>query len=166
MSEPLDRAMMQLRERLGLTVETRIGRIGALAAQRFAVASSDDAPMYFDVAAAQAAGYAALPLPPLLLTSTRQWDPGPRLSDLRPDGTPLTDLGLPEGDVRVLGGGQRIRFFRDVTVDTEVVSRVQLRRVTPEDARGGPLLVVDLLRTFRDAAGTPLVECEETRLLR
>jgi acyl dehydratase len=166
MSVGLRDAVANLEARVGESVEFPIPPIGALAAQRFAVASSDDNPVFFSESAALEAGYQSLAVPPLLLTSVREWGAGPALSGLRVDGTPLSDLGIPPVELRVLGGGQELHFYRDVTVGTPIRARFELCGVSLTEGKTGSMVVVQLKRTFTDTDGELLIACDERRILR
>jgi acyl dehydratase len=162
-----DQALEYLDERRGSTVTADIGRVSELFSQRFAVASSDLNPIYFDREAAEAAGYAALPLPPLLLSSVRGWEAGPTGADLLPDGTPVEDFEVPaELGLHVLGGGQELEFRTDLTTESVIHAEFRLDDAKLKQGRSGDLLVVTLSRTFYEKDGEIALRCTDTRLLR
>ena len=79
---------------------------------------------------AAAAGFAGTPLPPLLLSSTRSWEPGPGRGELGDDGIVLTDVGYPAGSgLRTLGGGQALQFHADALAGVELVSEAEVKDV-------------------------------------
>lgn len=167
MSDRLEAARQEIAEQVGTVERTAIGAVPATWARRFAVACGETDPVYFDDDAAAAGGWAGTPLPPLLLSSTRSWAPGPTGEDLAPDGTPRHDLGFPPGHgLRALGGGQRLELLGDALADVELVGEVELTGVTAKAGRSGELLVVELERRFLTANGELLVRCTEDRILR
>lgn len=119
----------------------------------------------FQIACGAAAGDPDA-VPPLLLTATREWGPGAPSDKLNRDGTPV-DLGIPAASaVRILGGGQSITAHRLVPLDVPLVVESRITAVDAKDGRSGPLVVVALRRTYHDAAGTLLITCDESRVLR
>ena len=167
MSERMAAALEQLQAQLGEVRRTDIGAVAPLWARRFALACGETDPVFFDDEAAAAAGYAGTPLPPLLLSSTRSWEPGPGRGELPEDGTNLTDVGYPTGSgLRTLGGGQSLRFHADALANVELVAEAEVRSATTKEGRSGELLIVEVERRFLTADGELLVTCDETRLLR
>ena len=167
MSDRLRAAAEEIAAEIGRVERTEIEAIPALWARRFAIASGETDPVFYDAAAAAAGGWAGVPLPPLLLTATRSWKAGPPRTQLEEDGTPASDVGRPGGyDLRVLGGGQTVRFHADALAGVDLVNEVQVVAVTPKEGRSGSLLVVELERRFSTAAGELLVTCDESRILR
>jgi hydroxyacyl-ACP dehydratase HTD2-like protein with hotdog domain len=160
-------AAADLAARVGSRERLDLGRVSARDARRFAVASGDSNPVYHDAVAAAEDGYEALAVPPLLLPATRQWGPGPDAAGLRPDGLARDDVGLPGvGGLRTVGGGQALLFHANVCVDVPIVAELTLRDVAVKHGRSGELLIVAIDRSYRQADGTPLLECRETRVLR
>jgi hypothetical protein len=167
MSADVHAAAAELESQIGVVVRHEIGAISPLWARRFAVACGEDDPVFFDDDAAAAAGWAGTPLPPLLLSSTRSWQPGPDRAALDEDGTPISEVGFPRGfGLRALGGGQSLTFHADAIAGVELVADAELRHATVKSGRGGELIVVELERRFSTAEGELLVACGETRILR
>ena len=167
MSDRLQAAADELAAQIGRVERTGIGPVPALWARRFAMACGETDAVFFDDAAAAAAGWAGTPLPPLLLTATRSWQPGPERDGLSDDGMPRVDIGIPAGhDLRVLGGGQSLHFHADALAGVDLVAEVELVNATPKEGRSGALLVVELQRRFSTVSGEPLLTCDETRILR
>jgi len=156
-----------VRAQIGTIRRTEIGAVSPLWARRFALASAETDPIYFDEAAARAAGWAGTPLPPLLLSSTRSFEPGPGRGDLAGDGMSLVDAGYPRGhDVRVLGGGQSLELHADALAGVELATEAEVTDATLKEGRSGELLVVELERRFLTLDGEVLLTCHETRLFR
>jgi acyl dehydratase len=163
----LDAALRDLQSRIGEVSRTEIGAVSPLWARRFALACGETDPIFFDDEAAAAAGYAGTPLPPLLLSSTRSWEPGPARDALSEDGTNLADVGYPQGSgLRALGGGQSLRFHADSLAGVELVAEAEVKGAQAKSGRSGELLVVEVERRFLTTDGDVLVSCDETRLLR
>jgi acyl dehydratase len=166
-SDRLREAAEELRRQLGDVRRRELGAVSPLAARRFALACGESDPVFFDDDAAAAAGWAGTPLPPLLLSSTRSWEPGPGRSELAGDGTPHDDVGFPAGyGLRALGGGQSLRFHEDAVAGVELASEVELTGATVKSGRSGDMIVVELERRFLGPDGELLVSCDETRILR
>jgi acyl dehydratase len=160
-------ALDQLHGQIGRPTRDEIGPVAPIWARRFALASGETDPVFFDDAAAAAAGYAGTPLPPLLLSSTRSWTPGPDRDDLGEDGMVLTDVGYPAGSgLRTLGGGQSLQFHADALAGVDLAVEAEIKDVRTKEGRSGELLIVEVERRFLTADGELLITCDETRLLR
>ena len=81
-------------------------------AQRFAYAATDRNPVYFDDAAAKAAGYERKIAPVLFASSMLEYQAGPAEEDLKEDGVTrgLFPKVVKDGAI-LMGGGQEIEFF-------------------------------------------------------
>jgi acyl dehydratase len=166
-SSDLNAALDELREQIGDVRRRDIGAVPELSARRFAMACGETDPVFYDEAAARAAGWDGVPLPPLLLSSTRSWDPGPSREELNEDGMVLSDVGYPGGHgLRALGGGQALRFHADALAGVALVTEAEVTGANTKTGRSGDLLIVELERRFLTADGELLVTCEETRILR
>jgi hypothetical protein len=167
MSAELNAAAEQVRRQIGEVHRARIGTVQTLWARRFALASGETDPIYYDEEAAHEAGWAGAPLPPLLLSSCRSWEPGPSRDDLADDGMSLVDVGYPRGHgLRVLGGGQSLELHADALAGVELATEAEVTAATLKEGRGGELLVVELERRFFTLDGESLVTCKETRIFR
>jgi acyl dehydratase len=167
MSDALAIAQAAIESQLGQVATIELGGISEVNARRFALASSDDNPIYFSPEAASEAGYAGTPVPPLYLSSVREWGAGTPSVELQSDGTTTSDVGRPEGlGLRVLGGGQRLEFLADVLVDVPVTATFEVLDVTRRSGRSGDMIVVEVSREYRSADGVTLVRCTESRILR
>ena len=167
MSDQMRAAVERLQRELGEVRRTEIGAVAPIWARRFAMASGETDAVFYEDAAAEAAGFAGTPLPPLLLSSTRSWEPGPGRGELGDDGIVLTDVGYPVGSgLRTLGGGQALQFHADALAGVELVSEAEVKDVRTKEGRSGELLIVEVERRFLTADGELLITCDETRLLR
>jgi hypothetical protein len=167
MSADLAKALDQLRSQVGDVRRQHIDPVPALWARRFAVACAEDDPVYFDDGAAAAAGWHGTPLPPLLLSATRSWTPGPERAQLGDDGMALADVGYPAGcRLRTLGGGQSLTFHADAVADVSLVAESAVTDARVKPGRSGELLVVALERRYLTRDGELVLVCDETRLFR
>jgi acyl dehydratase len=143
------------------------GRVWSRDFRRFAIAVDDLDPIYFDDDAARAAGYPASVAPPVFLSATMDFGHGPALANLRPDGTGADRTSwLPLEGFRLMGGGQDLAFHRPVLDGTEVRVRSTLESVAEKEGRSGPFLLLGLRTTYRDGSDQPLVECDDTIIVR
>lgn len=167
MTAAIETAADELREQIGQITRVDIDPIPAWWSQRFALACGETSQVYFDETAARAEGWAAIPLPPLLLSSTRAWGMGGSVSDLSEDGTPRRDVGLPaDSGLRALGGGQRLTFVGDAVSGVGYTSEAEVVGVTPKSGRSGDLLIVEMQRRFTITGGNLVLVCNESRVLR
>jgi acyl dehydratase len=143
------------------------GTVSARDIERFAVASSDASPIYADEEAARQAGYDGIPSPPLMLSSVLEWGAGPRLNDLRPDGTGLgRESWLPLDGLRLMGGGQDLLLHSPVLAGTEFVAQPALESVTLKQGAAGSMVLMVIKTEFRTPEGVDLVTCRETLIAR
>ena len=163
----LDEVCERVRARIGTVSWEDLGRVGATEFQRFAVAAGETDPVYFDDAAARAAGSPGAIAPPLFLSSVLGWGAGAPDGALRADGTAPDDTAdLPLTGLRLMGAGQDIDFHNPVHDGVRLVRETSVEDVTLKEGRSGPFLVVTLLRRFLDESGTPLLTCRENFIAR
>ncbi len=152
---------------IGKTERVKLGTIRERDFQRFAVAGGNLNPLFFDGAAAKAAGYSAIIAPPLYLSSVMGWEAGPPEEALRSDGTGGQEAaGLPVEGLRLMGGGQDLEFHHPVTDGMEVTMELGPESVELKDGRSGQFLVITLTRRYRDRNDRLLVTCRETFIAR
>lgn len=160
-------ALEVLQRQIGDVRRTQLGAVAPLWSRRFALACGETDPIFYDDEAAAAAGFAGTPLPPLLLSSTRSWAPGPGRDELSEDGISLADVGYPAGSgLRTLGGGQALQFHADALAGVELATEAEVKGARTKEGRSGDLLIVEVERRFLSANGELLITCDETRLLR
>lgn len=156
-----------MKRHVGHQDEIAIGAIHRREFQRFAVAAGDRNPLYFDEAAARAAGYAGLVVPPLFLSAVMGWGAGPEEVALREDGLAESDAFLiPMRGLRVMGGGQEVEWHAPVLEGVQVTLRRELEEVRWREGRSGPLVLLVVVRRYVDAQGALLVSCRETFMVR
>jgi acyl dehydratase len=165
--ELIDRAYTAARAMVGTTRKVALGSLNERDLQRFAMVVGHTGAEYSDPTAAARAGYPAMPATPLYLTAVLGWEAGPPEHDLLSDGNSLDPLGdVPVDGLRVMGGGQDLTFHEPVLAGTEVVMHTRLHDVTRKDGRNGPMLVIEIYRSYVDTTGALLMECRERFLAR
>lgn len=157
----------EVKRQIGKTVRFRVGTIERRDFQRFAIASGDCNPLFFDDDFARAAGHPSAIAPPLYLSSVLGWEPGPPQESLRPDGTTGQETpSMPLGGLRLMGGGQEIEFHRPVTDGMEVTMEVGAEAVELKHGRSGDLVVITLARKYFDHNEQLLAVSRETFIAR
>ena len=116
--------------------------VTALDVKRFAVASDDPNPLYYDEAIAKQSRYGSLIAPPLFYMAPLT-DPVPE-SEMRPDGMPyegrypIPPTPLP----RLMDGGTEIEFFVPVRIGDRLTARSKITDIYQKEGRSGPLIFV------------------------
>lgn len=139
-----------------------LGEITALMFQRYAIAVGDLNPIYFDDAAARAAGHPGIVAPPNFLTSILGWQPGPAEPDLLEDGTEAGILAPEIRGLRLMGGGHELTFGRPVRPGDVVTARRKLTELYEREAKFGVLIFAISEIAYTDQRGEHLVTCRET----
>jgi len=125
-------------------------------------AFGDEDPVWRDPAAAAAAGFDALPVPPTATVLVDHWREGGALATAVAIGADLD---------RLLHGEASWELVRPVRPGEELTARARVRDVaTRQGRRGGAMTVVTMETEFTDASGDvvvrrrdTLIETEETR---
>jgi acyl dehydratase len=139
-----------------------LGDITALMFQRYAVAVGDLNPVYFDDAAARAAGYSGVVAPPNFLTSVLGWDPGPPEGELLEDGTEAEILAPEIRGLRLMGGGHDLTFGQPVRPGDVVSARRKLVDLYQRESKLGLLTFAVADIVYTNQRGEHLVTCRET----
>jgi acyl dehydratase len=143
-----------------------VGEITASMIQRFAVATGDDNPLYFDVHQARAAGYRDIIAPPTFIAAVLGWEAGPSEGALMVDGSDPA-LVIPETiGYKFVGGGQSLTFIEPLCAGDVVRARKRLTEVYEREARSGTLVFLVFETVFENDRGTQLVRCRETLIAR
>lgn len=167
MSDPFSKLYEELKRHVGKSERTDLGIVRAHDFQRFAIASDNPNPIFFDDGAAKAAGYPGAIAPPLLLSAVRNWQAGPPNDSLRPDGTTSHEFAfVPLEGMRVMGGGQDLDFHAPVTDGMRVSMEMRLDGVELKQGRSGQLLLIRTTQVYRDGADQALITCRETFIAR
>ena len=140
-----------------------LGVVRAKDFQRFAVASGDPNPIFFDDEVARRHGKPGVLAPPLYLSSVMGWGVGPPEESLRPDGSAGDDAAsLPLEGLRLMGAGQDLEFFEPVTDGAEVVMERIVEAVDLKEGKSGALILVRLTKRYLGADDRLLLVCRET----
>jgi acyl dehydratase len=167
MSVSIPAVYEKVKAAIGKTERVKLGAVRERDFQRFAIAAGNLNPLYFDNAAAKAAGYPSTIAPQLYLSSVMGWEVGPPEDQLRADGTGGQEaVGLPVDGVRLMGGGQDLEFHHPVTDSMEVTMEVGPESVELKEGRSGQFLVITLTRRYRDQNDRLLVTCRENFIAR
>lgn len=129
-----------------------------LSAQRYAHATGDLNPLYFDLEAARAAGYQGLLAPPTYVTSQNSWDAGPAEADLRYDGVnPGRFPGAVSPEATLMGGSQTLEIRRPVLQGEDLSVEVEAIDTTQRETSRGVLTFYTIEARFRDHRGDLVV---------
>jgi len=126
--------------------------ITAKESQRFALAADDLNPIYLDEAAAKAAGYRTVVVPPIFLA----WSltPARRVSDLREDGIYRGGGRRVNLNVkRVMFGGEEWEFLQPVYAGDTVTAETRLKSLEEKDGSSGPFVLQTTETTYTNQAG-------------
>lgn len=104
--------------------------------------------------------------PPMYLTSVLDWGTGEVGERVRADGlSPREAPHVGDHDVRVVHGGQQLRWYRPLLVGAgQLVAERHVRRAAVRSGRAGPLAVLDLETRFTEVGRGVLTRCRETIL--
>jgi acyl dehydratase len=155
----------EVRARIGeLTQPPVTAVITARDAQRYAMAVDDLNPVYFDEAAAHAAGYRTLVAPPTFVShvvaATKP------LSELREDGLFRGGTQLRLGLPRVMAGGDAWDFLSPAHVGDVVTAETRLASVTEREGRNGPFVTSVVETVFTNEAGETIARLRQTAIAR
>ena len=128
------------------------GTITSRDAQRFALAAGDRNPLYFDEAAARAAGYRTTLVPPVLLA----WSLNPPrpLDDLRADGLYRGEGKRVTLNVkRVMFGGEEWEFLEPVFAGDTITSETRLKSLEEKSGGSGPFVLQMTETTYTNQDG-------------
>jgi acyl dehydratase len=158
----------RLKQDLGSKREEYLGEITRLLIRRYALSIGDDNPLYHDEEFARGQGYEDIVAPPNMLASIIDWGVGAPESDLRRDGTSHGDEtpAIEEEGVRVMGGGEKMRFHKPVVAGTEVKLTSKLTDVSTKEGRRGLLTLLVFDNTYTDQHGDVLCVCTRTVIVR
>lgn len=163
----LEQRYQQAREYVGHIQRVHLGAVRSRDFQRFAVAVGDLAPEYFEEKAARDAGHPGLISPLMYLSAVLGWEAGPVESELLPDGNaqePFCSVRL--DGLRLMGGGQQLKFFHPVVSDMDVTMEVKVEDIKLKEGRQGTMILLVVGRRYFDVQGRLLVECSETFIAR
>jgi acyl dehydratase len=133
---------------------------------RFAYATGETDPVYFDTAAARAAGYPDIIAPPMFYVVLRV-EPaylGHR-SHLNVDGSPREELP-PVPYARAMAGETRLEINRPIIAGETIACHKRVVDVVAKQGRSGPLLLLQFEYRYADSADETVVLEQFTRVLR
>ena len=134
-------------------------------AERFAHAAGDENPIYFDAAAARAAGYRTRVVPPGLLV----WalEPPRPLDALREDGLwRATGTPVPLGVKRVLYGGEEWEYRAAVHAGDTITAETRLASLEEKMGSSGPFVLMTTETTYTNQAGEIVAVARGQRIAR
>lgn len=135
-----------------LLSEPVTGVISAAAAQRFALAADDLNPLYFDEAAAKAAGYRTTLVPPVFLA----WSLNPPrpVSQVREDGLYRGEGKRVSLNVkRVMFGGEEWEFLAPLCAGDTYTSETRLKSLEEKSGGSGPFVLQMTETTYTNQDG-------------
>jgi acyl dehydratase len=152
-----------LQQYVGHSAPVPLGVVRARDFQRFAIASDDLNPLFFDDEAAQRYGYPGTIAPPLYLSSIFGWGAGPPEKSLLPDGSTSEDVAsLPLQGLRLMGSGQDLEFVRPVTHGMEITMEQSVESVELKRGKSGSLILIKLVKRYMDGEGQTLLVNRES----
>jgi acyl dehydratase len=139
--------------------------IRAHEAERYAYAAGDTNPIYFDDAAARAAGYRARVVPPGFLVWA--FEPPRPLDALREDGLPR-DAGPPLRLLvsRVLYAGEEWEYRAPVHAGDTVTAETRLAALEEKSGGSGPFVLATTETTYTNQAGEVVAILRGRRIAR
>lgn len=133
-------------------------------AQRYALAVDDRNPVYFDVGAAQAAGYRTVIAPPTfvshLVATTKP------LAELRPDGLFAGGRSLGLRVRRVMAGGDQWEFESPPYIGDRITAEARLHSLEQRQGRSGPFVTTVVQTTFTNQRGELVARLLRTGIAR
>jgi acyl dehydratase len=134
------------------TFEVERGKI-----REFASAIGDNNPIYHDVEAARAAGYADIPIPPTFPTTFGFW--GKKAKDAPPE-----DLGFPFA--RVLHGEEEYTYLAPIYPGDTVTGVRKLVNVEEKQGRSGSMEIATLETTYTNQHGQEVLRVRAMVVIR
>jgi acyl dehydratase len=132
--------------------EPQSATISRRESQRYAWAAGDLNPIYFDEAAARAAGYDGLVVPPTLLG----WimEDGRPLDELREDGLYRgRRQAIPLRVSRTMFGGQEWDFVAPILVGDTITAETRLKGLEEKSGSSGPFVLTTQETTYTNQRG-------------
>jgi acyl dehydratase len=155
----------RIRQHVGDSTPPMNATIDGLLSRRYARAIGEDNPLYYDGEYARSRGYDDLVVPPNYLPSYLDWSDGGAEDGLRPDGTPAHEMQwIPLEGVRLMGGGEEMRFHAPVTAGTEVVLTSSLDEVSARESKSGLMVILKIRNEYATRDGKPLMTSVRTVL--
>jgi len=138
--------------------------VTAEGAQRYAQAVGDLNPIYFDEAAAIAAGYRTLVAPPTYVAyAVVQGRP---LSETKVDGLFTGDVPIRLEVARIMFGGEEWDFLAPVHIGDTVTAESRLAALDQKDGSKGPFVRITRETTYRNHDGEVVVRTRQIGIAR
>ena len=133
-------------------------------AQRYAQAVGDLNPVYFDEAAARAAGYGGLAVPPTFVQYALVQ--GRPLAETRTDGLFQGDVPIRLAVERTMFGGEEWDFVIPVLVGDRITAETRLAALDQKEGSKGPFVRITRETTYTDQAGTVVARTRQIGIAR
>lgn len=133
-------------------------------AQRYALAVGDENDVYFDEAAAQAAGHRTIIVPPTFVTHAIV--PPRANAQLRPDGLWRDIGGVKLSVERMMFGGEEWDFVEPVCVGDSITAEIRLAGVEKKEGTKGTFVLVTRESTFTRGDGTVVARSRQIGIAR
>ena len=141
------------------------GMISIKDAQRYAKAADDLNPLYFDEAAAKAAGYRTIIAPPTYLTYALATDR--TVADLRVDGLYRGGgRNVPLSVKRVMFGGEEWDFLAPAYGGDTITAQARLKTLEQKDGGSGPFVLMTTETTYTNQDGTVIARARGKSIAR
>lgn len=154
----------EARAMIGQAAGERSGTVYKKEFQRWAASVGDLNPLYFDDAAAVAAGYTGVVMPPMFLSQVLSGVT--LLAALRPDGIPEgggIDLPLPE---RRMAGGEETYYYLPVYPGDVLTARRTLADITEKHGRSGAFVLVTWATEYHNQDGALVARSTSSMIAR
>lgn len=166
----VEQIVIKMQEGVGQSFEFSLGEITPLMIARYARAINENAAIHFDKDAANLQGYVNVVAPANMLVAMVGWDEGAPEDALRPDGMEAEKYlpGMPAlaASVRIMGGGEKMVFHREVTAGMSISQRTTLGGVELKESAGGFLGLLTYVIEFFDQSGEILMSTTRTMVAR
>ena len=149
---------------IGKRLDRRSGVVYQKEAQRFAAASGDMNPIYFDEAFARAHGYRTTPAPPLFLTQVLQGVTD--LERLSVDGVPAGGDSIPLNVQRKMAGGEEYEFLAPFYPGDTLTAETVIKDIEEKDGRSGAFALVTRETTYTNQHGEVVARARMSMIAR
>jgi len=157
----------EARALIGRETEQYLGELLFRDCQRYAIATGDLNPLYFDADYARRSAYGGLIAPPNMLTALRAWGAGAREDELAPDGVvDLPEEKLPIRLKRRMAGGQELTFHAPARPGDQITRRGGIVSMEEHAGRSGAFVLMVREDRYYNERAELLVTCRETVLVR
>lgn len=137
--------------------------LGRAAIRYYALALSDDNPLYRDASHARGTRFGGVVAPPTLVVETNQYADLPLRPEDGYNGHVWEGLPLPVPCTLVRGGNE-YELLRPVRPDDRLLVRWRIEEITERRGRAGPMLVLTALAEYRNQHGDLLATNRDTTI--